>query len=271
MKRAYGVFNYINKKDIELYESLSPFERASNLWNAIGPMCATLPQLVEQFSAVKVAIALEKKAKDGNCKHFFFSGDGFHDWLAGCKTPLSEEQESIVGGFKDGCGTPFMLHFVKGDSPVYLCAWSDIFDPLTQQKRDGRVLFVSKGIKNHCYWFCPNGSEEGNSDKDTLETRAVVSSAMAYIQAFPEMVTDGIPEDLKHPNYYRLSTSSTVGVSPKLVVRDGPCPHYRMGHFRMLTSERFTHKRGQVVFVHGCFVKGKAETVLSLEESSRES
>ena len=63
---------------------------------------------------------------------------------------------------------------------------------------------------------------------------------------------------------YKKSNSS------KIIIRDGPCPHYRVGHFRYLSSERFRVKRGMTVFVHGAFVKGKAKTVLSPEDTERQ-
>lgn len=64
-----------------------------------------------------------------------------------------------------------------------------------------------------------------------------------------------------------LGTLQTVGVTPKVHVAGSAgvhgtvTPHYRIGHFRLLSSERYVNKQGQTVFVRPCFVKGVAETV----------
>lgn len=42
-------------------------------------------------------------------------------------------------------------------------------------------------------------------------------------------------------------------------------PHWRRGHFRLLSSEKFIRKHGQTVYVRGTFVKGKAFDVLDEE------
>ena len=39
-------------------------------------------------------------------------------------------------------------------------------------------------------------------------------------------------------------------------------PHLRRGHFRMLSSDYFKNKQGQIVFVKSSFVKGNAKTVI---------
>jgi hypothetical protein len=96
-----------------------------------------------------------------------------------------------------------------------------------------------------------------------------------YIGCFPETLIDGLPVDLKHPSHHHHKDVFTLGISPKVRLggtHDSPTPHFRIGHFRVLRSERFTHKRFQTVFVHETFVRGKASTVLSPEElSSRDS
>ena len=90
-----------------------------------------------------------------------------------------------------------------------------------------------------------------------------------YLSCFPEQLAEGLPEGLRVMNSHAaIRRSATVGVSEKIVSRDGPCPHYRNGHFVLLSSDRYVNKKGQVVFRHGCFVKGQAKTVLSPEESA---
>jgi len=78
-------------------------------------------------------------------------------------------------------------------------------------------------------------------------------------QCFPEMFKEGVPVDLvKHEAWYR----KLVGAVAVRTGRKGGsvCAHLRQGHFRLLKSEKFRHKRGQVIFVKPAMVKGKAQT-----------
>jgi hypothetical protein len=269
VKKTYGEYVYLDKKHVAQLELMSEAEQFANLSIALLQSGAQIEDVVSGFSSLKLTLKKEKECMAGRCVHFFFKGQGFHDWLCECKTPMIGDQEKIFDAFKDdnggGCLFPFMLHFEGGGSPVYLCAWTDSFNPITKQNWPGRVLHVSCGRNKHNYWYNPSAEQEGDRSEDTLRVKALMAGAMAYIQAFPEMVNEGIPSDLSRKNHFRGIIAKTVCISPSLVMRDGPRPHYRVGHFRYLSSERFTNKRWQTVFVHGAFIKGRAQTVLSPE------
>ena len=84
-----------------------------------------------------------------------------------------------------------------------------------------------------------------------------------YMDAFPDAIREAKCENVKHVGHYNggghvLSRNDVVLTEEK----DSVSPHFRRGHFRVLSSERYTKKRGQVVFVKGTFVKGKAYEVL---------
>ena len=83
-----------------------------------------------------------------------------------------------------------------------------------------------------------------------------------YIDAFPDVVREA--DNIKHVGHYKghrhsvrandiVRTEATHSVSP----------HFRRGHFRLLQSEKFKAKRGQAIFIKGCFVKGHAFDVLA--------
>ena len=78
-----------------------------------------------------------------------------------------------------------------------------------------------------------------------------------YLEAFP----DALQEFQAPEKAFKGKRNLTLRV-PKEVQEDidhSVSPHYRRGHMRLLTSERYTEeKRGKAVFVKGCFVKGKA-------------
>ena len=106
----------------------------------------------------------------------------------------------------------------------------------------------------------------GVTATDIWYAKLIVGLGM-YLNCFPDMLHDGLPEDLKHPSYHKRLKARTIGIAPQVIMHDGPCPHYRVGHFRLLTAERYVNKKGQVVFVHGTFVKGRAQTVEGIQDN----
>jgi hypothetical protein len=221
-------------------------------------------------------IIMEKKLQEGDCLHIFFTGYGMHDWLRDCGQTFQDEQLNMIVNVANEYRKDtrvqsgqsaflFMLHFLGGNSPAYLCV----------VQKGGRCVLGGKDWEN---WTITCSRGRGKSmvyftvNQTTCEDGeingivSVVSSALSYMKCFPDTIMDGIPSDLKHPNHYRNAKAISLNMHHSLVVRDGPCPHYRVGHFRLLQSPKFVHKQGEVVFVRGTFVKGKAKTVLSFED-----
>jgi len=259
MKKAYSEFRYLPKGFVDL----QPGDLEQHWRNEYSGRYDSKD--VEWFVKTTSAMyALIRAAKNGMCLHLFFQGHGFAEWLSACGAPYVEEACIIVRALCDTAQQPMiMLHFEGGSSPSVM---------LVLDRKSGRMWFTTgyKGLGGFLSNEGQNVFVESDEERSMYYAiKQLVCAGAAYIQAFPDMVRDGIPENLKHPNHYRKSVCKTIGIAPRLIIRDGPSPHYRVGHFRLLASERFTHKRGQVVFVHGCFVKGNAATVLSPEESEK--
>lgn len=89
-----------------------------------------------------------------------------------------------------------------------------------------------------------------------------------YVKCFPQALKEGFPDFAKHPAHYKGEKCASVSSVPEIIERSGPVPHFRHGHFRVLSSARYTNKRYQVVFVSETFVKGKVKTVEEIDESS---
>lgn len=213
----------------------------------------------------------------GKAVHIFMPGRPFCDWLSGCAQTLDAELGERAA---EGLGSPFVcLHF-PCESGL-----GSVLVGIGTGERKGMLLFSASCASPHGPFYMKTAlrgqSKDANmtpsSDSDfTPElsgrlgvgdyyTRLIAGLGL-YMSAFPEQVRDGIPEDAKRMG--RISgPSRTVGVAESVVVRDGLTPHYRSGHFRLLSAERYVNKRGQVVFIHGCFVRGQARTVLSTEAS----
>ena len=90
-------------------------------------------------------------------------------------------------------------------------------------------------------------------------------NTIAYMSCFPDCVTDGVPKNLLERSEDMSARNFTLTLSEK-VREDGSSshskiPHFRKGFFRVLQSDYYTNKKGQVVFVSGTMVKGKAKTV----------
>lgn len=92
----------------------------------------------------------------------------------------------------------------------------------------------------------------------------VVFNLLMYMDAFPECVTEGCPQlhsKANRPADYVKSLRISASEAIKETYRNGMSPHMRRGHFRLLTSDKFTKKRGQTVYVKPTMVVGAAKTV----------
>lgn len=92
---------------------------------------------------------------------------------------------------------------------------------------------------------------------------------LAYMKAFPECLKDGVPSDIsnKLKNQYKytetLKTSDSV-LEIENEMQNGNriiIPHFRKGHFRLLKSDYYKYKKGQIIFVKSAMVKGYAKTL----------
>lgn len=90
-------------------------------------------------------------------------------------------------------------------------------------------------------------------------------NTIAYMNCFPDCVADGVPKDLFEKSVGQTDKSLTFNSSEKIKdINSSPTakiPHFRKGHFRLLQSDYFANKKGQIVFVAETMVKGKAKTV----------
>jgi len=87
-------------------------------------------------------------------------------------------------------------------------------------------------------------------------------NTIAYMNAFPECVKEGVPETEETTCGYILDVSDkvldgTIGKSSNRI----STPHFRRGFFKCLKSDFYVHKKGQIIFVHETMVKGRAKTI----------
>ena len=84
-----------------------------------------------------------------------------------------------------------------------------------------------------------------------------------YMDAFPDAVVEAGADSVHQIKHY---SGARHIVNRNEIVdeehRHSVSPHWRRGHFRLLTSAKFIRKQGQTVYVRGTFVKGKAFDVV---------
>jgi hypothetical protein len=90
-------------------------------------------------------------------------------------------------------------------------------------------------------------------------------NTIAYMNCFPDCVADGVPKNLFERSEDMSARNFTLQVSEKIREHEASplskIPHFRKGHFKVLRSDYFVNKKGQIVFVAQTMVKGKAKTI----------
>ncbi len=94
-------------------------------------------------------------------------------------------------------------------------------------------------------------------------------NTIAYMKCFPECVAEGVPKITLEKNEKRSEQNFIFSLSEKVTdsnrTQVSKIPHFRKGYFRLLQSDYFTHKKGQLSFVPETMVKGKAKTISKSE------
>ena len=131
------------------------------------------------------------------------------------------------------------------------------FDP--NQKQPGAYIYLST---NDCGVSILNKDEIAGNFTDDVNTSVAMRLFIGlslYIDAFPDALQDFMPHEVEWNGRGRRCYGITPNKEVQEDIDHSVSPHYRRGHMRLLTSERYTEeKRGKAVFVKGCFVKGRA-------------
>ena len=103
-------------------------------------------------------------------------------------------------------------------------------------------------------------SSDEHSDFFTYIFRLAINT-IAYMKAFPECVTEGVPKTEFEECGYILEVSEKVLENTNIDFNKMISPHFRKGYWKLLKSDFYTHKKGQLVFVSETMVNGIAKTV----------
>ncbi len=98
-------------------------------------------------------------------------------------------------------------------------------------------------------------------------------NTIAYMKCFPECVSEGVPRISYDSDEARSENNLTFQLTEKITDSDinqrSKIPHFRKGHFRVLQSDYFVHKKGQIIYVTETMVKGQAKTVSTSSEIAK--
>ncbi len=94
-------------------------------------------------------------------------------------------------------------------------------------------------------------------------------NTIAYMKCFPECVKEGVPK-ISFPRGEDRSDNNVIFKMSQAIFEESKpqiskIPHFRKGYFRLLQSDYFTHKKGQLIYITETMVKGKAQTVSKSE------
>ena len=246
---------------------------------AIDNMIRSCPTADEDYldfhvSAMALEFWLTLCLKFKNTTHYFLD-EGVSDFLISSVKELSSDyykKESLPEIHSKE--TPpeeyppmgFFIHFPTKERRESIGVVSSFHCANIDRTKHFGYLFGARDFqdtaligKNHYGSIHYKGSSDDEIGYNIAE---IVYGFSLYIDAFPDVVREA--DNIKHVGHYKghrhsvrandiVRTEATHSVSP----------HFRRGHFRLLQSEKFKAKRGQAIFIKGCFVKGHAFDVLA--------
>jgi hypothetical protein len=112
--------------------------------------------------------------------------------------------------------------------------------------------------------------EDSKDANDITRIFRLAINTIAYMEAFPECIKDGVPEfikDSEKDKSFMIDIAEKV-IEPVTESTSGKVvsPHFRRGFYRRLSSDYYKNKKGQIIFVSETMVNGKAKTVYTTEK-----
>jgi hypothetical protein len=279
MKRAYTQYVFQNKQEIRALLKMPPALAEA----ALSRVVSLLPKSSHPDIGVEmVCIGIERGLLEGIGEHWFIPDTKLVPWLAECSRATAPD--AVFDIMCDKTKTASPESWQEQDMKIIVCHFpcesglrSTAFHLAMCLDNPGEFSLVERPSYNRSAAFDWSNTKVF---RDSIKTHHAKGSLvdfflglLLYRECFPETFLTGLPSDLQHPSHHQHKSIFTVGVSDKVKLggtHDSPTPHFRCGHFRVLKSEKFTHKRFQTVFVHETFVKGQAKTVLSPEQADEQ-
>lgn len=95
-------------------------------------------------------------------------------------------------------------------------------------------------------------------------------NTIAYMKCFPECVVDGVPKITVERDEGRTDKNIILNISDKTTdpsfAERIKKPHFRKGYFKILRSDFYTKKKGEIIFVKETMVNGISKTVYTVDK-----
>jgi len=235
----------------------------------------------ESRGLIVSGLELWREDSRGNLLHIFFLDKQLRDFLE--NTSLAD-LEGIKKFLYEKGQSHDVLHLYSKEKHKHVIYKFALHLPYEAEGYAFSLSLESDGSVELYFSLGENGGRMSDkfyvdADKKTDEVSVITSkmfrlavNTIAYMNCFPDCVADGVPRNLFERNEDMTAKNFTFQSSEKIRESDGggsqvsKIPHFRKGHFRVLQSDYFANKKGQIIFVAETMVKGKAKTVSTSHE-----
>lgn len=233
-----------------------------------------------------IEIGLYKKIFELNYVNFFIETEALSEFLetteihdfSAVRHGIFESGNSITVAnindlsFNESKSVSGMIHFRNRERSLFYTAFvlgEDIYIHATDGEDFSKSGVIKECIPQHggddYEDFYGTGIDKDAASQSSRWERLICNMYL-YAQCFPECILTGPPKDFLDLNQYTRTLKAVhLTTAEEILDRTGVTPHFRRGHFRLLQSEFYTKKQGQIVFVKSAFVKGKAVTIIKKE------
>ena len=109
-------------------------------------------------------------------------------------------------------------------------------------------------------------NDNSENAKIVVEFFQLAVNTIIYMDTFPNCVINGAPQNLKEEYSKKIEIAEKVIDLIKSDTTRTVSPHSRRAYFKRLTSDFYTHKKGQTILVKETMVNGKAKTVYTAND-----
>ena len=224
--------------------------------------------------SLKMQLDLFSQELNGELPHYYLKDTGLKSFLD--YTPVHDISSVSQYILEEGCSRTVRIDGILDIASVYSLV---LFVPYENNgyvvnilRRPNGELEVFVGYKSLCLVSSrivhDLQKRTDNEAKELLRFFNFAVNLLLYIKTFPECIIDGVPSGITdEKSEIEKARCRQLETSPKILASDSSGrimpTHYRRGYFKVLRSEYFTHKRGQVVFVDATVVHGKGKTILT--------
>lgn len=189
-----------------------------------------------------------------------------------CEKGVKELNENYAGAFP-GCekikaigsdseiNGGFVLHFPASEKRFSIVCFPNLV--MVQNKHFAKSYFYGASDGENIHLISKKSELE--RDESSAKMDRFLFGFSLYALAFPDKIKTmdaGFLPDSRHYGDKRICVERSDCVEEE--ESGSVSPHWRRGHFNYLSSDRFTKKRFQSVYIRGCFVRG---TALGVEAS----